>query len=95
MHMNMVIEMTFGLMGGLGLFIYGVHLMGGGLQKATGDRMRKILGKLTNKPILGVLVGAGITAIIQSSSATSVMLVGFVNAGLMMNIKRDNDIITA
>ncbi|MGA1791723.1 MAG: Na/Pi cotransporter family protein [bacterium] len=83
MDMNMVIEMTFGLMGGLGLFIYGVHLMGEGLQKAAGDRMRKILSKLTDKPVLGVLVGAGITAIIQSSSATSVMLVGFVNAGLM------------
>ena len=83
MNMNMVLEMTFGLMGGLGLFIYGVHLMGEGLQKAAGDRMRKILSRLTNKPVLGVLVGAGITAIIQSSSATSVMLVGFVNAGLM------------
>lgn len=81
--MNMVTEIIFGLMGGLGLFIYGVHLMGEGLQKAAGDRMRKILGKLTNKPIIGVLVGAGITALIQSSSATTVMLVGFVNAGLM------------
>jgi phosphate:Na+ symporter len=79
----MVTEIVFGLIGGLGLFIYGIHLMGEGLQKAAGDRMRKILGSLTNKPILGVLVGAGITALIQSSSATSVMLVGFVNAGLM------------
>ncbi len=76
-------EIIFGLLGGLGLFIYGVHLMGEGLQKRAGDRMRKILGRLTNKPILGVLVGAGITAIIQSSSATTVMLVSFVNAGLM------------
>ena len=75
--------MIFGLMGGLGLFIYGVHLMGEGLQKVAGDRMRKILGKLTNNPVMGVLVGAGITAVIQSSSATTVMLVGFVNAGLM------------
>ncbi|MGA1842885.1 MAG: Na/Pi cotransporter family protein, partial [bacterium] len=79
----MFTEVGFGLIGGLGLFIYGIHLMGEGLQKAAGDRMRKILSCLTNKPIFGVLVGAGITALIQSSSATSVMLVGFVNAGLM------------
>lgn len=79
----MFTEVGFGLIGGLGLFIYGIHLMGEGLQKAAGDRMRKILSSLTNNPILGVLVGAGITALIQSSSATSVMLVGFVNAGLM------------
>jgi len=81
--MKMVIEVTFGIMGGLGLFIFGIHLMGEGLQKVAGDRMRKILGNLTNKPVLGVLVGAGITALTQSSSATTVMLVGFVNAGLM------------
>ncbi len=79
----MIKEMIFGLMGGLGLFIYGIHLMGECLQKAAGDRTRKILGRLTNNPVLGVLVGAGITGIIQSSSATTVMLVGFVNAGLM------------
>ncbi|MEW5801386.1 MAG: Na/Pi cotransporter family protein [bacterium] len=79
----MIKEIIFGLMGGLGLFIYGIHLMGECLQKSAGDRMRKILGRLTNKPLLGVLVGTCITAIIQSSSATTVMLVGFVNAGLM------------
>ena len=79
----MIKDMIFGLMGGLGLFIYGIHLMGECLQKAAGDRTRKILGRLTNNPVLGVLVGASITAIIQSSSATTVMLVGFVNAGLM------------
>ena len=65
------------------MFIYGVQIMGGGLKKAAGDRMRKILGKLTTNSVMGVLVGAGITAVIQSSSATTVMLVGFVNAGLM------------
>lgn len=79
----MIREIIFSLMGGLGLFIYGIHLMGECLQKAAGDRTRKILGRLTNNPVLGVLVGAGITGIIQSSSATTVMLVGFVNAGLM------------
>ncbi|MFH0924369.1 MAG: Na/Pi cotransporter family protein [bacterium] len=79
----MIKEMIFGLIGGLALFIYGIQLMGDGLQKTAGDNMRKILGKLTNNPIMGVLVGAGITSVIQSSSATTVMLVGFVNAGLM------------
>lgn len=71
------------LIGGLGLFIYGMYLMGEGLQLAAGDRMRKMLETLTKGRLRGVLVGAGITSIIQSSSATTVMLVGFVNAGLM------------
>ncbi|PRR70099.1 Na/Pi cotransporter family protein [Clostridium thermopalmarium] len=75
--------MIFKLFGGLGLFIYGMQLMGDGLQKAAGDRLKKILEALTSNRILAVLVGAGVTAIIQSSSATTVMTVGFVNAGLM------------
>jgi phosphate:Na+ symporter len=79
----MIKDIVFGLFGGLGLFIYGIHLMGDGLQKTAGDRMRTILARLTDNPLLGVLVGAGVTSIIQSSSATTVMLVGFVNAGLM------------
>jgi phosphate:Na+ symporter len=79
----MIKELIFGLVGGLGLFIFGIHLMGTGLHKAAGDRMRKILAALTTMPFVGMLVGVGVTSIIQSSSATTVMLVGFVNAGLM------------
>lgn len=76
-------KMFFLLLGGLGLFIYGMKLMGEGLQKAAGEKLKKILEKITANRILAVLVGAGVTAIIQSSSATTVMTVGFVNAGLM------------
>lgn len=79
----MVAKIIMGIVGGLGLFIYGIQLMGDGLQKAAGDRMRKIIEVLTTKPWRGVLVGAIVTAIIQSSSATTVMVVGFVNAGIM------------
>ncbi len=79
----MIKELIFGIIGGLGLFIYGIMEMSEGLRKACGDRMRKILAGLTNNPIKGVLAGAGITSIIQSSSATTVMVVGFVNASLM------------
>ena len=75
--------MIFKLLGGLGLFVYGMKLMGDGLQKAAGNKLKKILEALTSNRILAVLVGAGVTAIIQSSSATTVMTVGFVNAGLM------------
>ena len=75
--------MLFGFLGGLGLFIYGMRSMGDGLQKAAGDRMRRLLETLTRNPLLGLLVGAVVTAVIQSSSATTVMVVGFVNAGLM------------
>lgn len=76
-------ELVFGLFGGLGLFVYGIHIMGDGLQRVAGDKFRNVLKALTSNPIKGVLVGAGITALIQSSSATTVLVVGFVNAGLM------------
>jgi len=79
----MLEELVFGLVGGLGLFIFGIHLMGTGLHKAAADKMRKILAALTTTPFIGMLVGLGVTSVIQSSSATTVMLVGFVNAGLM------------
>ncbi len=79
----MIKELIFGVVGGLGLFIYGIWEMSEGLHKASGERMRRILHGLTGSPIRGVLVGTGITSIIQSSSATTVMVVGFVNAGLM------------
>ncbi len=73
----------FSLLGGLALFLYGMQMMGGGLEAAAGNKMKKILEKLTANRFLGVLVGAGITAVIQSSSATTVMVVGFVNSGMM------------
>ncbi len=76
-------ELIFGIFGGLGLFVYGIHIMGDGLQRVAGDKFRNILKALTSNPIKGVLVGASITALIQSSSATTVLVVGFVNAGLM------------
>lgn len=79
----MTLSMLFGLLGGLGLFIFGMRTMGDGLQKVAGDRLKRVLEVLTSNPITGVLVGAGITALLQSSSATTVMVVGFVNAGLM------------
>ena len=69
--------------GGLGMFIYGMQIMAEGLQNSAGSKTRKLLGLLTNNRLLGVLVGALITAIIQSSSATTVMVVGFVNAQIM------------
>lgn len=71
------------LFGGLGLFLYGMYLMSEGLQLAAGDRLRRMLEGLTKNRLRGVLVGTGVTALIQSSSATTVMLVGLVNAGLM------------
>ena len=75
--------MIFQLLGGLGLFVYGMKLMGDGLQKAAGEKLKKMLEILTSNRFFAVLVGAGVTAIIQSSSATTVMTIGFVNAGLM------------
>ena len=73
----------FGLLGGLALFLYGMQMMSSGLEAAAGNRMKRILERLTANRLLGVLVGAGITAVIQSSSATTVMVVGFVNSGMM------------
>ena len=71
------------LLGALGMFLYGMNLMSSGLQKTAGGRMRAILGSLTSNRFKGVLTGLGITTVIQSSSATTVMVVGFVNAGLL------------
>ena len=72
-----------GLLGGLALFLYGMQMMSSGLEAAAGNRMKRILERLTSNRFLGVAVGAGITAVIQSSSATTVMVVGFVNSGMM------------
>ncbi len=79
----MGITELFGLLGGLALFLYGMQMMSGGLEDAAGNRMKRILEKLTSNRFLGVAVGAGITAVIQSSSAATVMVVGFVNSGIM------------
>lgn len=71
------------LIGGLALFLYGMNVMGAGLEKVSGGRLERILEKLTSNPLKAVLLGAGVTAVIQSSSATTVMVVGFVNSGIM------------
>lgn len=76
-------EIVFGLIGGLGLFLYGMKIMGDGLEKAAGEKLKKLIEVLTNNRIMGVLVGTAVTGIIQSSSATTVMVIGFVNAGIM------------
>ncbi|MGN0153226.1 MAG: Na/Pi cotransporter family protein [Lachnospiraceae bacterium] len=78
-----IVNTLFGLFGGLALFLFGMEMMSDGLQKAAGERMKYILGLLTKNPIMGVLAGALVTAVLQSSSATTVMVIGFVSAGLM------------
>lgn len=75
--------MIFKLLGGFGMFLYGMQLMGDGLEKAAGEKLKKILEVLTKNRVMAILIGAGVSAIIQSSSATTVMTIGFVNAGLM------------
>lgn len=79
----MGVELVLSLLGGLGLFLYGMQMMSTNLEAVAGNRMKQILERLTANRFLGVFVGAGITALIQSSSATTVMTVGFVNSGLM------------
>lgn len=71
------------LIGGLAMFLYGMNVMGAGLEKVSGGKLERVLEKLTSNPLKAVLLGAGVTAVIQSSSATTVMLVGFVNSGIM------------
>ncbi len=81
--MNETVKICFGLIGGLALFLYGMNTMSDALQKTAGERMKKILSFLTKNPIMGALAGALVTAVLQSSSATTVMAIGFVSAGLM------------
>ena len=81
--MNENLKVVFGLIGGLALFLYGMNSMSDALQKAAGEKMKRILGFLTKNPIMGALAGALVTAVLQSSSATTVMVIGFVSAGLM------------
>ena len=76
-------QIVISLLGGLGLFLYGMNLMGESLEKVAGSKMKKIIELLTKIIFMGVILGAVVTAVIQSSSATTVMVVGFVNAGLM------------
>lgn len=81
--MNHTLEILFGLFGGLAIFIFGMNMMSECLQKAAGEKMKSILALLTKNPAMGVLAGAITTAVLQSSSATTVMAIGFVSAGLM------------
>ena len=83
----MSILQVFTLLGALGMFLYGMNLMSSGLQKAAGDKLRGFLSAMTSNPLKGVLTGLGITTVIQSSSATTVMVVSFVNAGLLTLIQ--------
>lgn len=78
-----VVLLLISLFGGLGIFLYGMKMMGDGLENAAGDKLKGIFDKITSNPVKGILTGAIVTAVIQSSSATTVMVVGFVNAGLM------------
>ena len=81
--MEELLQIGLGLFGGLALFLYGMNLMSNNLQEAAGERMRAILAAVTKNPFFGVLAGALATAVLQSSSATTVMTIGFVAAGLM------------
>lgn len=81
--MNESLQTVFGLLGGLAIFLYGMNMMSDALQKAAGDKMKRILSFLTKNPVMGVLAGALVTAVLQSSSATTVMIIGFVSAGLI------------
>lgn len=78
-----IIINIFSLVGSLALFLYGMKIMSEGLEKFAGEKLRAILGAMTKNRVMGVITGIGITALIQSSSATTVMVVSFVNAGLM------------
>lgn len=81
--MNEMVKTIFGLVGGLAIFLFGMNMMSDSLQKAAGEKMKKVLATMTMNPILGVISGALVTAVLQSSSATTVMAIGFVSAGLM------------
>ena len=77
------VQMIITLFGGLAMFIYGMNLMSDGLQKSAGEKMKSVLAMLTRNPVFGIMAGALVTAVLQSSSATTVMVIGFVSAGLM------------
>ena len=77
------IQMLFGFIGGLGLFLYGMHMMADGLQKTAGNRIKNLMGQAADHRMMGIFAGAAVTAMLQSSSAATVMIVGFVNAGII------------
>ncbi|HCA41513.1 MAG TPA: Na/Pi cotransporter, partial [Aminobacterium sp.] len=79
----MPLSSIFQVLGGVGLFLFGIKLMSDALQDLAGDRLRKLIGSLTSTPVRGVLIGTLVTILIQSSSGTTVMTVSFVHAGLM------------
>ena len=83
MRMQMNLNNIISLLGGVALFLFGMTLMGDGLKKVAGSKLELVLYRLSGTPLRGVLLGTGVTAVIQSSSATSVMVVGFVNSGMM------------
>ncbi|MBN2694630.1 Na/Pi cotransporter family protein [bacterium] len=83
MSFSMIIEIIVSVIGGLGIFLLGMHNLSNGLQNAAGERLRWMIGKVTHNRISGALIGTGVTTLIQSSSITTVMVVGFVNAGIM------------
>ncbi len=80
---DMIKDMIFGTVGGLGLFLFGMGLMSDGLKKVAGQKLKNILESMTKRAVIAFLVGAGVTALVQSSSATTVMVIGFINAGLL------------
>lgn len=82
------------LFGGLAMFLFGMSVMGDGLEKSAGSKLKTILERLTSSPLKGFLLGVAVTAVIQSSSATTVMVVGFVNSGIM-NLRQAIGIIMA
>jgi Na/Pi-cotransporter len=82
-NMEMIRTMVFGTIGGLGLFLFGMGLMSDGLKKVAGQKLKNILESMTKRPWVAFFVGAGVTALVQSSSATTVMVIGFINAGLL------------
>ena len=77
------VQMIITLFGGLAMFIYGMNLMSDGLQKSAGEKMKSVLAMLTRNPVFGIMAGALVTAVLQSSSATTVMVIGFVSARMM------------
>ena len=81
--MEQGMQMLFALFGGLAMFLYGMDRMSRALQRAAGDAMKRLLARLTATPLLGVLTGLAVTAVLQSSSAATVMVIGFVSAGLL------------
>ncbi|MDD7036254.1 MAG: Na/Pi symporter, partial [Firmicutes bacterium] len=79
----MTVESVLTMLGGIGMFLYGMKLMGNALERAAGAKMEKILERLTSSKPKGIILGAGVTAVIQSSAATIIMVVGFLNAGIL------------